>query len=145
MIDLNKKYTTVGGYEVVLYDIVDTTVFGRYYHPLLQRWNMCVWSISSGKCESASNGNFDLVEVPEFRIVSHNIKKVTYFGILLTVPYWTKWIAVNGLGEIQIFDDVPSCNTMIPRWNKNNSLGDARYLAINIGYTGDWKKSLREV
>lgn len=143
MIDLNKKYKTQGGYPVILYDIVDTKVFGRWCKN--GHWYSCDWFKETGRL-FAGTSNLDLVEVPEFSIISHNIKKVKYFDIELTVPTWVKWIAVNATGEIQLFDDVPDVPEIsLTQWIKMNHLGKFRYLPVNVGYTGDWKKSLQEV
>lgn len=141
MIDLNKKYTTRNGRDVILYDIFGDIVFGRYYNPALQRWYMCVWPMYSGKCESVSNGDFDLVEVPEFNIVSHNIKKVKYFDIELTVPYWAKWIATDADGELVAFENKPLYN--FNHWYCEID----RQLTLKefVNYDGDWRKSLMEI
>lgn len=139
MIDLNKKYTTKNGYPVFLYDIVGNKVFGRLFRD--EQWYSSEWSLQDG--EDLYYGGSSLVEVPEFSIISHNIKKVKYLGIELTVPTWTKWICVNALGEIRLFDDVPEYSETL--WIKRIQLGNVGYLPVNIGYTGDWKKSLRQV
>lgn len=144
MIDLNKKYKTNHGWDVVLLDIVENKVFGRYYNPALQQWYSTEWKISTGKCQfvSAIGDNYNLVEVPEFKVNSVKYKKlITYFGVELQVPNWTKWVATDADGELVAFANKPLYT--FNHWY--SEIDKVLTLKESVNYDGDWRKSLREV
>ena len=101
MIDLNKKYKTKQGCDVVLYEIVDNLVFGRRYTD--GKWYACNWYIKTGQLCKAFTNNMDLVEVPDFSIKSNSIhtKTVNYFGINVTVPAGIRYIATHSDGFVR--------------------------------------------
>lgn len=63
MLSLDKKYKTVGGHQVVLYNIVDTGMYpvhGAIFDG--DEWDVCAWSLE-GEFFSGGGDPKDLVEI----------------------------------------------------------------------------------
>jgi hypothetical protein len=146
MIDMNKKYKTKNGFEVVLTELFDGRVYGRFLVPVSFKWWAASWSALNGACWDDDSG-YDLIEVPEFEILSSNnklIKYVTYFGQELIVPDWTKYIATNLDGKVYAYNNSMPAFISRRRWIQNVNDGKSTILTT-IKYSGDWTKSLVEV
>ena len=144
MIDLNKKYTTVGGYEVVLYDIVDNTVFGRYLDPEFNIWIPDKWNVLTGKnCSVPTANKWHLVEIVEFNIAATNTKWVYYYGIGVIVPVWANWICTDKNGTVWCYEDKPE----IREYGEFGNIGSNSVFQVfdKIQYNGDWRTSLMEI
>ena len=67
MINLKKKYQTKYGLEVVLYEIVENVVFGRYFSIAhAGRWLPCTWYADTGR-SVGGYFDYDLVEVNPYK------------------------------------------------------------------------------
>lgn len=140
MIDLNKKYKTRNGNPVVLYEIVDNQLFGRWLKGGI--WYSCEWFKETGRLYPSTVTNLDLVEVPEFAIKSSIIhtKTVNYFGINVTVPANIKYIATHSDGFVFGFYHKPETGLVF--WK---SYDREPVKLMQIEFDGDWCKSLQEV
>ena len=149
MIDLNKKYKTKSGLEVVLLDIVDNKVFGRVYTNRLpngevtkdKKWRSAEWFVENGTYFSKES-HLDLVEVNNFKIKDLRCKYITYFGYKLYVPKWAGWIATDQNGEVWVFEYKPQLtigNFIAVSKNRTFSILEP------IEYEGDWEDSLMEI
>lgn len=142
MIDLNKKYQTLQGDPVVLYDIVGNKVFGRWCDDDGE-WYSCRWLVETGRLYPETISSADLVEVPDFSIISFNCEKIiTYFGAKVLVPYWAKWIATDLDGKVVAFQNKPWLNLQT-HWCCNS--GRRVVLTESATYKGDWENSLMEI
>ena len=146
MIDLNKKYTTKNGNPVVLYDIVEKTVFGRYKSCITGQWSPCEWSLQYGK-HYAYTG-FDLVEVPEFTIISEVVrqyKTVKYFNFDIIAPVWVNYIATESNGNVIGFNRSPVLGCKELSWNNDKLYDQTATKLLSITFDGDWRKSLMRI
>ena len=65
---------------------------------------------------------------------------VNYFGILLTVPKWTRYIATDKSGGIYATASFPIIDHVLEEWNCMS------YQQVGfVSYDGEWKESLMEV
>lgn len=146
MIDLNKKYTTKNGNPVVLYDIVEKTVFGRYKNCITGQWSSCEWSLQYGK-HYAYTG-FDLVEVSVFTIISEVVrqyKTVKYFNFDIIVPVWVNYIATESNGNVIGFNRSPVLGCKDLSWNNDKLYDQTATKLLSITFDGDWRKSLMRI
>lgn len=65
MIDLTKKYTTVGEHEVQLHSIKNNIVYGKYRIAYDYLWNHCTWDVHTGYLFYTGYGNLTLIEIEE--------------------------------------------------------------------------------
>lgn len=65
MIDLTKKYTTVGEHEVQLHSIKHNIVYGKYRIAYDYLWNHCTWDVHTGYLFDTGYGNLTLIEIEE--------------------------------------------------------------------------------
>ena len=144
MIDLNKKYTTKNGYEVVLYDIVDNWVHGRHLDPKLISWVPTKWHVNNGlnRDQSRATNDNDLVEIVKFKLTSLNCKDVWYHGYYISIPRWVKWIATNSYGDVWVYENKPELDSYGQGWIK---AGRLFRVMQNVQFVGDWRDSLNEV
>lgn len=61
-------------------------------------------------------------------------------GNELTIPSWSKWAAVNSVGEVIVFDDQPEKDIVEQSWF--SFTGRAQVVAICDVETIDWENSL---
>lgn len=147
MIDLNKKYTLKNGSEVHLFEILNDTVYGRYYDKCSLKWYLGSWNVDYGYSKpSTLSQEWDLIEVPTFkieRIIVKEMKHQNYLGVGLYVPSTVNYIAVSSTGRIYGFQTEPVIRTDISVYG--GQYWYAYHPDIYLGrceYSGDWKNSL---
>lgn len=146
MIDLNKKYKTKHGCDVVLYEIVDNQVFGRRCTD--GKWYACSWCIKNGQLYKDFTNNMDLVEVPEFTIISEVVrqyKTVKYFDFDIIVPVWVNYIATESNGNVIGFNRSPVLGCKDLSWNNDKLYDQTATKLLSITFDGDWRKSLMKI
>lgn len=161
-ISLDKKYKTVSGLDVKLYEQFDTYVIGAFYSFVEKRWISGEWEIVSGYFSGylgytgiSPSNFFNLVEIPEFKceeiIFSQNrFRTVDYFGVNIAIPNGFNYIATCISGKVYAFNIMPVINAL-DRWEYGDGeFVDSIYCAVgstdlvaNIKFSGDWKKSLK--
>lgn len=137
MIDLNKKYKTTAGWDVVLFEISDK-IYGKvnYFNT---EWQVFQWTLSGNNRDVDSR--YNLVEVPNFEIKNLNCKCVTYFGYKLYVPVWANWISTDVDGKVWVYVNKPTISITRHLYNDGNGFP----LLPKIEYKGNWRTSLMEI
>lgn len=146
MIDLNKKYTTRNGDPVVLYEIIDNQVFGRWY--IDGKWYACNWYIKTGQLYEETISTMDLVEVPEFKVISEVVRRyktVKYFDFDIIVPVWVNYIATESDGNVMGFNRSPVLGCKDLSWNNGRLYDQNATKLLAVTFDGDWRKSLMEI
>jgi hypothetical protein len=142
MISLDKKYKTVGRNEVVLLEIYDNTVFGRIKTDF-GGWKSSQWTIDGINCQYV---NYNLVKVPEFKIVTlkqNFIKPVLYYGTLFTVPKNINYMATDKDCTVFGYYSKPKLGADVNMW-VNTDNGAAVEISV-VEFEGDWRQSLQQV
>lgn len=146
MIDLNKKYTTRNGDPVVLYEIVDNQVFGRWYKNKI--WYSCDWFVETSSLHQNSTSFLDLVEAPEFKVISEVVRQykiVKYFDFDIIVPVWVNYIATESNGNVIGFNRSPVLGCKDLSWNNDKLYDQTATKLLSITFDGDWRKSLMRI
>jgi hypothetical protein len=142
MISLDKKYKTFCGREVVLLEIYANTVFGRIKTDF-GGWKSSQWTIDGINCQYV---NYNLVKVPEFKIVTlkqNFIKPVLYYGTLFTVPKNINYMATDKDSNVFGYYSKPKLGADLNMW-VNVDYCDAVKIGV-VEFEGDWRQSLQQV
>jgi hypothetical protein len=142
MISLDKKYKTVDRNEVVLLEIYNNTVFGRIKTDF-GGWKSSQWTIDGINCQYV---NYNLVKVPEFKIVTlkpNFIKPVLYYGTLFTVPKNINYMATDKDGTVFGYSTKPILEADGNIW-VNTDYTDGVEISV-VEFEGDWCQSLQQV
>lgn len=142
-IDLTKKYKTVTGLQVKLYDVVDSTqkycVIGAIYGAG-GIWRATSWDASGNNIDGDYH---NLTEIPDFAVVrSEQIYSETfeYFEIKIILPKNIKWLATDYDGNLYGYFSEPYL-TFGNYWDSD---GDCVKIA-KIKFKGDYKQSKLQV
>jgi hypothetical protein len=144
MISLDKKYVTASGNEVVLLEIYDNQVFGRAKTPS-GNWYSDQWDIN-GINSNSSLKEFNLIEVPEFKIVTlkqNFTKPVLYYGTLFTVTDSVNYMATDKDGTVFGYSTKPILEGGGNMW-VNTDFIDGVEISV-VEFEGDWRQSLQQV
>ncbi len=142
MISLDKKYKTVARNEVVLLEIYDNQVFGRIKTDF-GGWKFSKWTIDGINCHYV---NYNLVEVPEFKIVTLKqsfTKPVLYYGTLFTVPKNINYMATDKDGTVFGYSTKPILEGGGNMW-VNTDFIDGVKIGV-VEFEGDWRQSLQQI
>ena len=71
--------------------------------------------------------------------VIQSIKVVSYYGVFIVVPQWTKYISMNKNGEIFVWESKPQTNSYLWYVYKQERF---RLVAFGDPSVIQWKKSL---
>jgi hypothetical protein len=147
MISLDKKYQTKKGNEVILFNILEDSIFGA----IKKDDGKLIpgsWNIQSGQYyDYCLTDYFNLVKIPNFSIPDdslifkpHNTKIVKYFGRKIEVPANVFYLATDVNRNLYGFTSKPRISENELHWY------DDRIMIGSIGkYYGDWRDSLQAV
>lgn len=142
MISLDKKYKTVDRNEVVLLEIYDNTVFGRVKTDF-DGWKSSQWTIDGVNFQYI---NFNLVEVPEFKVVNLvklHTKSVNYCGLYLYIPDRINYMATDKDGTVFGYSSKPILEASGNMWVNTDYFDGVKLVFVK--YEGDWRQSLQQV
>jgi hypothetical protein len=97
MIDINKKYTTRDGREVVIYAVYDDEVQGAY-KKVNNRWEVTWWLLDGRFTDSDIKNPNDLIEVQEVTIWANIVKNgdvYVYPNHAEAIKWGNHWTKIN--------------------------------------------------